>query len=95
MTPEMIEEGVVCLGIFGAFLLILAAGCLIADFVFPHIRPLERYLEGLPEDEDDEEIARRYEIINWKRVARQYKKMLRKSTVRQRKRIRAMMRKFF
>ena len=79
MTPDMIEEGVVCLGIFGAFLLILAAGCLIADFVFPHIRPLERYLEN----------------INWKRVARQYKKMLRKSTVRQRKRIRAMMRKFF
>ena len=95
MTPDMIEEGVVCLGIFGAFLLILAAGCLIADFVLPHIRPLERYLESLPEYEDDEEIARRYEIINWKRVARQYKKMLRKSTVRQRKRIRAMMRKFF
>lgn len=82
MTPDMIEEGVVCLGIFGAFLLILAAGCLIADFVFPHIRPLERYLESLPEQEDDEEIARRYEQIR------------RKNAVRRRKRIWAIIRNF-
>ena len=94
MTPEMIEEGVVCLGIFGAFLLILAAGCPIADFVLPHIRPLERYLESLPEFDDDEELARIYERIDWKRVGRQYKKMLRKSAARQKKRIKAIVKKY-
>lgn len=94
MTPETIEEGVICLGILCIYLLVLAAGCLIADFVLPHIRPIEKYLEGLPEFDDDEELARRYEKINWKRVGRRYKKMLRKSTARKKKRIKAIVKKY-
>lgn len=83
MTPDMIEEGIVCLGTLGVILLALGAGCLIADFVFPHIRPLERYLDSLPEFEDDEEIARRYEAIRRKKAAAR------------RKRIQATVAKFF
>lgn len=94
MTPDMIEEGVICLGIFGVILLTFAVGGLIADFVLPHIRPIEQYLENLPELDDDEELARRYEKINWKRVGCRYKKMLRKSTARQKKRIKAIVKKF-
>lgn len=37
--------------------LVLAVGCLIADYVFPHIPFIERYLESLPawDDEEDDE----------------------------------------
>lgn len=69
MKPDMIEEGIICLGILGILLFALVAVCLIADFVFPHIRPIERYLEGLPEQEDDEEIACQYEDIRQKKAA--------------------------
>ena len=45
-------------------------GCLIADFVFPHIRPLQKWLDSLPEYEDDAEIARMYEEERRRRRAR-------------------------
>lgn len=37
---------------------VLLVGCLIADYVFPHIPFIERYLESLPdwEGEDYEEV---------------------------------------
>lgn len=71
MTPELIDEGVVCLLILSVYLFILCAGCLIADFVFPHIPFIERFLESLPEFEDDVELDRiERERIRWRRKAR-------------------------
>lgn len=58
MSPELVEEGVVCLLILAGYLLVLGIGCLIADFVFPHIPFIERFLDSLPEFEDDEELER-------------------------------------
>ena len=58
MSPELVEEGVVCLLILGGYLFVLCVGCLIADFVFPRIPLIERFLDRLPEFEDDEELDR-------------------------------------
>lgn len=58
MRPELVEEGVVCLLILTGYLLALGIGCLIADFVFPHIPFIERFIDSLPEFEDDEELDR-------------------------------------
>ena len=55
MSPELVEEGVVCLLILGGYLFVLCVGCLIADFVFPHIPFIERYLESLPDWDDEED----------------------------------------
>lgn len=32
---------------------VLVVGCLIADYVFPHIPFIERYLDSLPDWDDD------------------------------------------
>lgn len=32
---------------------VLVVGCLIADYVFPHIPFIERYLESLPDWDED------------------------------------------
>lgn len=32
---------------------VLAAGCFIADYVFPHIPFIERYLDSLPDWDED------------------------------------------
>lgn len=32
---------------------VLVTGCLIADYVFPHIPFIERYLDSLPDWDDD------------------------------------------
>ena len=61
MNPEFMDDLVINLAILCVFLLILGAGCLIADFVFPRIPFLQKWLESLPEYEDDMEIARLYE----------------------------------
>lgn len=66
MSPELVEEGAVCLLILTGYLLVLCIGCLIADFVFPHIPFIEQYLESLPEYDDDVELDR----IEWERVRR-------------------------
>jgi len=55
MTPEQIGDAVVALAIISGYLLILGVGCLIADFVFPHIPFIERYLRSLPAWNDDDE----------------------------------------
>lgn len=51
----MLDELVACLFILTIYLLILGIGCLIADFVFPHIPFIERYLESLPDWDDEED----------------------------------------
>ena len=61
MSPEFMADLVISLAILCVFLLILGAGCSIADFVFPHIPFLQKWLDSLPEYEDDVEIARLYE----------------------------------
>lgn len=43
------------LAILSVFLLILGIGGLIADYVFPHIGPLQRWIDSLPMLEDEEE----------------------------------------
>lgn len=55
MSPELLDEAVVCLMILTGYLGVLCVGCLVADFIFPHIPFIERWLESLPawEDEDD------------------------------------------
>ena len=64
MTPEQIGDAVVALAIIsgyllilgvGCYLFVLCVGCLIADFVFPHIPFIERYLESLPDWDDEED----------------------------------------
>lgn len=54
MTPVLMEEAVVDLAILAGYLLVLGVGCLIADFVFPHIPFIERFIDSLPiwDDED-------------------------------------------
>ena len=61
MNPEFTADLVINMAILCVFLLVLGVGCLIADFVFPHIPFLQKWLESLPESEDDVEIARLYE----------------------------------
>jgi hypothetical protein len=39
--------------ILDVFLFILAVGGLIADYVFPHIRPLEKFIDSLPIMQDE------------------------------------------
>lgn len=41
--------------ILTGFLLVLAAVGFVADYILPHIKPLERWLESLPQWEDDDE----------------------------------------
>lgn len=42
--------------IMAGFLMVLAVAGFVADYILPHIKPLERWIESLPqwEDEDDE-----------------------------------------
>lgn len=54
MTPELIDEAVVDLALLTGFLLILAVGGLIADYVLPHIPFIQRWLDSLPDWEDEE-----------------------------------------
>ena len=56
MTPELLGEAIVDFAFLAVFLGILGIGALIADYVFPHIPFIERFLDTLPdwdEDEDD------------------------------------------
>lgn len=55
MTPEFWGEFAACAVIFAGFLVVLGVGGLIADYVFPHIPPLQRWLDSLPEWDDEED----------------------------------------
>lgn len=70
MNPEFMADLVIHLFLLCVLLLVLGVGCLIADFVFPHNRPLQKWLDSLPEYEDDAEIARLYEEERRRRRAR-------------------------
>lgn len=51
---ELLGEAVVGLGILSAFLAVLGIGGLIADYVFPHIPFIQRFLDSLPDWEDED-----------------------------------------
>lgn len=53
MDVHLIDEAVVDLAVLNLLLLILAAGCAVADHVFPKVPFIRRYLDSLPEYEDD------------------------------------------
>ena len=53
-TPETLGDAVIALGIISVYLLILSVGCLVADYVFPHIPFIERFLDSLPDWEDED-----------------------------------------
>lgn len=61
MNPELMGDMVVGLGFMCVFLFVLCLGGLIADYVFPHIPFIQRWLDSLPEYEDDEDVIREYE----------------------------------
>lgn len=56
MTPDLIGEAVVDLIVLAGFMVVLGIGALIADYVFPNIPFIQRYLNSLPDYEDDEEL---------------------------------------
>lgn len=56
MTPDLIGEAVVDLMVLAGFMVVLGIGALIADYVFPRIPSIQRYLDSLPDYEDDEEL---------------------------------------
>lgn len=48
------DDLLIFLGYTAAILLILGIGGLIADYVFPHIPFIERFIDTLPEWDDEE-----------------------------------------
>lgn len=50
----MMSNLVSFLGYTAAILLILGIGGLIADYVFPHVPFIERFIDSLPEWDDEE-----------------------------------------
>lgn len=79
MTPDLIGEAVVDLMILAGFLVVLGIGALIADYVFPYIPFIQRYLDRLPDYEDDEEVERQYrEEQRQRRLARQRRRASRR-----------------
>lgn len=70
MTPDLIGEAVVDLMVLAGFMVVLGIGALIADYVFPNIPFIQRYLDSLPDYEDDEELYRQEMArIRRKRIA--------------------------
>ena len=55
MTHDLIGEAVVGLALMAGFLAVLGVGGLVADYVFPHIPFIQRYLDSLPDWDDEEE----------------------------------------
>lgn len=55
MIPELLDEATAAAAIMSGCLAVLLAACLIADFVFPHIPFIQRYLESLPDWDEEEE----------------------------------------
>ena len=56
MTPDLIGEAIVDLMVLAGFMVVLGIGALIADYVFPNIPFIQRYLDSLPNYEDDEDL---------------------------------------
>lgn len=60
MTPEFIDEAIVCGMIFAGFMLVLGIGGFIADYIFPRIPFIQNYIDSLPDYEDDEEVYQQF-----------------------------------
>ena len=54
MTAETLDAAVVFLLYAAGIHLTLGVGGLVADYIFPHIKPLERFLDSLPMMDDEE-----------------------------------------
>lgn len=54
MSADLVDEAMVSLAIISGYLFVLGVGCFIADFVFPHIPFIERFLNTLPDWEDED-----------------------------------------
>ena len=52
MTPDIMGDAAVVLAITSGFLLILTVGGFVADYVFPHIPLIQRFIDSLPSMED-------------------------------------------
>ena len=55
MSQEMLGDAMIILLYMTGYLMLLCIGGLIADYVLPHIPPLQRWLDSLPPYEDDYE----------------------------------------
>ena len=55
VTAEALDAAVVFLLYVAGILLTLGVGGLVADYIFPHIKPLGRFMDGLPMMDDEEE----------------------------------------
>lgn len=55
MTHDLIGEAVVGLALMTGLLAVLGVGGLVADYVFPRIPFIQRYLDSLPDWDDEEE----------------------------------------
>lgn len=54
MNPDFTGDLIIHIGLLGAFMLILCVGCVIADYLFPHIPFLQRWLDSMTDYEDRE-----------------------------------------
>lgn len=77
MTPDTIDEAVVCLGILVGFFALLALCGLLADYVLPHIPFAQRYIDSLPEYEDDTELYQQEMEWLWRNRAARRKRVKR------------------
>lgn len=57
------DDLIVTLGLFAAYLLILSVGGLVADYVFPHIGPLVRWIDTLPLMREETEVPDEKECL--------------------------------
>ena len=55
MSQELLSDVTIGLLYMIGYLIMLCAGGFIADYVLPHIPPLQRWLDSLPPYEDDYE----------------------------------------
>ena len=55
VTAETLDAAVVFLLYAAGILIPLGMGGLVADYIFPHIKPLERFLDSLPMMDNEEE----------------------------------------
>ena len=60
MTPDFASEAVACMVIFSGFMVVLGIGTFISDVIFPRIPFLNRWLDSLPNCEDDDEVYEQY-----------------------------------
>jgi hypothetical protein len=54
MTPELLGEAAVGLLILTGLMFALCVGCVVADYVLPHIKLLRRWVDSLPQWDDED-----------------------------------------